>query len=369
MPLKRTRLEKPEKKHGLKGASLFNEHRIDKDILKVMDEYTYEELVTSWAYWCLKEGKDKKYEDVFRLGGSGDGGIDVVAYYDMVARESDIYQCKHYNHPVNRSDVIAELGKFLYHVYKGVLEIPKNYYLMTPQGISGQFNKIYSFPDKLKKEIKDSWDKDIAANIESKKVFKIDKELSDFLDGFNYTIFKLISPDKLIADVHEREHRHVYFQYFGVRNDDIERINLDAPTEIGDYEKTYIQHLMDAYNDVEGGDAITPENIGDTTYSRHFGFSRDEFWMAESVKKMSVENTPGDKDEFKELEKDMLHHVNDTYETAQANGYERMKAVTDKATSMPKKENRVISGELGAGELKGVCYQLSNKDELVWKKK
>jgi hypothetical protein len=56
-----TKLNKPEGKRGLKGAALFNEYRIDKDILKTMDEDTYEELVTSWAYWCLKEEKERKY--------------------------------------------------------------------------------------------------------------------------------------------------------------------------------------------------------------------------------------------------------------------------------------------------------------------
>ena len=82
-------LKKPEGKHGLKGAALFNENRVDKDILKAMDEDTYEEFVASWAFWCLKTDESSKYEDVFRIGGSGDGGIDVIAYYDMANRDYD----------------------------------------------------------------------------------------------------------------------------------------------------------------------------------------------------------------------------------------------------------------------------------------
>ena len=202
MPITTEILKKPESKRGLEGATLFNEHRIDKDILKTMDEDTYEELVASWAYWCLKEGKEKKYEDVFRLGGAGDGGVDVIAYYDIAKRDCDIYQCKHYDHPVNRGDVIAELGKFLYHVYTGEILIPREYFLMSPQGLSGPFNKIYSNPFNLKKEIKDAWDKDIAGKIESKKIIKLESDLEKFIDAFDYKKFKLISPDKLISDVH-----------------------------------------------------------------------------------------------------------------------------------------------------------------------
>ena len=55
------------------------------------------------------------------------------------------------------------------------------------------------------------------------------------------------------------------------------------------------------------------------------------------------------------------------YEEEYDNAYCRLKAVTDKATSFVKKE-RIISGELGSPELKGICFQLSNEDRLVWKK-
>jgi hypothetical protein len=41
--------------------------------------------------------------------------------------------------------------------------------------------------------------------------------------------------------------------------------------------------------------------------------------------------------------------------------------VTKASSSMPKKD-RIISGELGSRELKGVCFQLSNENRLIWKK-
>lgn len=365
--MKETILEKPDNKYGLKGSSLFNEHRKDKDILKAMDEDTYEELVTSWAYWCLKEGGKKRYEDVFRIGGSGDGGIDVIAYYDIANRDCDIYQCKHYDHKVNRSDVIAELGKFLYYVHKGVFNPPRNYFLMAPQGLSGPFNKIYSSCENLKNEIKKSWEKDISHNIVAKKRISLDETLISFINNFDFSRFKFISPDKLIADLYQKKNRRIYFQYFGVKKGDIERINLEVPSGCNEYESKYIQHLLAAYNDVEGMTIINEDCIGCSQFSKHFIRSREQFWLAESIKKMSEENCPGDRDEFKELEEDMMHHVADVHEAEYKDAYERVKAVTDKATSMQKKEERIISGELSSGELKGVCFQLSNEDRLIWK--
>ena len=50
-----TNLEKLEKKTA-------------EERLKFMDEDRYEEMITKWAYFCLKEDSNKKYEDVFRYG-------------------------------------------------------------------------------------------------------------------------------------------------------------------------------------------------------------------------------------------------------------------------------------------------------------
>ena len=103
-------LDKPKAEHKLKEELLFTETRRAEEILKTMDEDTYEELVASWAFWCLKD----RYEDVLRIGGSGDRGVDVIAYYDQKNNKCDIFQCKHYGHAIKQSDVIGELGKFLF---------------------------------------------------------------------------------------------------------------------------------------------------------------------------------------------------------------------------------------------------------------
>lgn len=360
-------LQKPETKHTLKGAEVFNERRRSKDILKTMDEGTYEEMVASWAYWCLKENDGRRYEDVMRIGGSGDKGVDVIAYYDQAANKCDIYQCKHYNHPVKRSEIIAELGKFLYFMSIGDLPVPESYFLMAPQDLSSQFLHLYEQPDKLKQTIIESWDKDVAGHIEKGESHLLEGDLKAFVEAFDYTRFKTYSSDKFLETLVNAEQRFVYFQYFGFRKEHLKRIKKDTPATVDDYEKTYIQHLMDAYNDVKGVEKVDTVNVMCTTFGPHFGRSRDEFWLAESVKKMGEENCPGDEDEFEELKDDVEGHVADTYEEEYKDAYERVKAVTKASSSMPKKD-RIISGELGARELKGVCFQLSNENRLIWKK-
>ncbi len=359
-------LKKPEGKHGLKDEQLFNETRRAEDILKTMHEETYEELVTAWAFWCLKEDGKSKYEDVLHIGGAGDKGVDVIAFVDQKTKKCDIYQCKHYNHPINRSDIIGEIGKFLYFMWKGEIAIPESYYLMGPEGMSGLFTHIYTDPNKLKKAIQDSWMKDIAGNIEKGKIHSLEGELETFVESFDYTKFKVYSVNRFLKDLLDCKMRFVYFQYFGFHKEYMHRIKKPTPTELDEYERKYIGHLLAAYNDVDGVSGIDEESVKSSEFAGHYNRSRDEFWLAESVKKMDEENSPGDKDEFEELKDDMEDYVADTYEQTYKDANQRMRAVTDKSTSMPKKD-RIISSELGVRELKGVCFQLSNEDRLIWK--
>ena len=359
-------IKKPDNNHGLKGAALFSENRKDKDILEAMDEDTYEELIASWAYWCLKESVNE-YQDVLRLGGTGDGGMDVVAFYNQETRDCDIYQCKHYDSPIKKTAVIAELGKFLYHVFTELLPCPRNYYLMAPKGLSSPFTHIYTNSEKLKQTIISEWNASIAEHITKGEKIKYEGELIDFLNNFDYAKFKFYSPDRLLKDILKQQNRHVYHQYFGVRKEELVRHKLSAPSNLSAYESNYIGHLIDAYNDVSD-DRLSVENVEVSKFGPHYKRSREEFWLAESVRMMGVENCPGDFDEYQELEDDMMHHIADTYENVYENAYKKLKAVTDKSTSFPKKE-RIISGELGPAELKGVCFQLSNEDKLIWKGK
>lgn len=361
------KMEKPKGWHRLKDEQLFNETRRAEDILKTMHEETYEELVTAWAFWCLKEDGKSKYEDVLHIGGAGDRGVDVIAYLDQTTKKCDIYQCKHYNHPINRSDIIGEIGKFLFFMWKNEIAIPESYYLMGPEGLSGQFTHIYTDPVKLKKTVQDRWEKDVSGHIEKGKTHLLEGELKNFVEGFDYTKFKVYSVNRFLKDLQDCEKRNVYFQYFGYHKEFFRKIKIPAPAELDEYERKYIGHLLDAYNDVDGVTGINEETIKSSEFAGHYNRSRDEFWLAESVKKMDEENRPGDTDEFEELKDDMADYVADTYENRYSDANQRMRAVTDKSTSMPKKD-RVISGELGPRELKGVCYQLSNEDKLIWKK-
>ena len=109
--LKLTPIGPVERNHALSPQQLFIRDRTEKQILFSMDEDAYEELVASWAFLCLRE----KYSEVYRIGGAGDHGIDVLARLST-SDEFDIYQCKHYSSSLGISVVIPEICKILYFI-------------------------------------------------------------------------------------------------------------------------------------------------------------------------------------------------------------------------------------------------------------
>lgn len=137
------------------------------------------------------------------------------------------------------------------------------------------------------------------------------------------------------------------------------------PNDVAINEVAYIKHLLDAYTEDSSAN-ITVDNITDSAYNRHFSRSRESFYKAESVAMISKEISPATDDEFEKLKDDVLNHVGDTYEEDYNSGYERVKAVTKEASHFQVKQN-LLAPKIGSNELRGVCFQLSNEDKLIWK--
>jgi len=118
-----------------------NDERINPNIvplerLRAMDEDTYEEVVAVWAYCCVRS---EGYQEVYRVGGAGDKGRDVIAYIDRKNDIFDLYQCKHYKNSISYSTIRGEIGKLLTYTLRGDYSVPKNYYIVSPLGVSQSF--------------------------------------------------------------------------------------------------------------------------------------------------------------------------------------------------------------------------------------
>src|SRR4051812_31401426 len=107
--------------------------------LRIMDDKEWESFVLEWA-----NSLAQKYTHVHQCGGAGDLGRDVIGFKTGVNPQSawDNYQCKHYAQPLAVADVVAEVGKLLYHASQGEFSLPDEYFFVAPQGPSTALLKV-----------------------------------------------------------------------------------------------------------------------------------------------------------------------------------------------------------------------------------
>lgn len=185
-PLERPKADSPN--------MLSNDERINPNIvplekLRAMDEDTYEDVVAAWAYCCVKS---EDYQEVYRVGGAGDKGRDVIAYIDRKNDVFDLYQCKHYKDSISYSMIRGEIGKLLTYTLRGDYSVPKNYYIVSPLGVSQSFfDLLRDGARELKRLLKKDWNEHIKDKIGIVYGSDLDPEMADYIDHFDYSIISV----------------------------------------------------------------------------------------------------------------------------------------------------------------------------------
>lgn len=345
---------------------LDNDERLRSDVtplqrLRNIDEDTYEELVCVWAFSCLMY---KGYKEVYRVGQSGDKGRDVLAYYDRANGIYDLFQCKRYDSALVYSQLRGEIGKLIVYTYTNTYPLPQSYYLVCPNDVSQSFIDLLADKgQQLKAKIKEDWNDEIKKKV-GKNWIKMDEVLERYIDGFDFDVIKKIEPLRFINEIKESPY---YFYYFGGGFNMIKVEKLSVPETPRISERTYIQHLNDAYSEDCGHevDAL----ITDDKYNRHLLRARTSFYEAEEVKIASRKSTSPDADEFESLKEAVLRHIGNELDEDYPNGFNKVKAIETKASIYHAPESMLIAHLIGSNTCVGVCHHLSNEDKIQWKVK
>ena len=170
--------------------------------LETFDEDTWEDITLELVhYW------KKQYQKVVRCGGGGDLGRDVIAYTPN--EEWENFQCKYYAKPLTLDEAIREVGKLIYHSYKGEYSVPIKYYFVSPKGVQTQLLNHLMDSQKLKDELIKRWDKQCRTKITKKHKIELDKHLLLYIDNsIDFKIFDHIPPLDII-DLHKQTPYHV----------------------------------------------------------------------------------------------------------------------------------------------------------------
>ena len=351
---------------------LTNSERLDASVqplqrLRDMEEDAYEELVQVWAYMCIKA--EGKYAQVHRIGGAGDKGRDVIAYYDGSHNIFDLFQCKHYDHALNYSDLYGEVGKLLTYTFNKTYAVPQNYYLLCPHGVAQSFRDLLSDDaNQLKANLLTDWNEKVVAKVGTKNGIKLDEKLKRYIQDFDYSIIREIPPMTFI-DTFREEGAPYFFYYFGGGWNAIKKTTLEVPATPAESETNYISSLYDAYSE-HAGKTIGSDNITDNKkYYDHLTRSRSAFYSAEEIRLTSRRSTPPESDEFEGLKKQIKTFIGDTYDEDFPDGFTKVKKVVEKAGDYQHSEGLLIGQFLDSNSKQGICHHLSNEGELTWKTK
>jgi hypothetical protein len=313
--------------------------------------------------WVTAVSKTEQYVRVGRLSGPGDMGVDVAGFRDDKKFQGkwDNYQCKFYVDPITVGEGLEEIGKLIWYSFKGEYAPPQKYYFVAPKGVAPLLKKLL-INGKLKAEMKKRWDKACKDKITTKQAIALDGDFLTFFDGFDFAIFDYKEALEII-DGHRKS------EYFAARFGGglPDRPGVPAPPpHSGPSESRYIEQLYDAYGEREQQTISDSAALGSfPELSEHLDRQRETFYHAEALRNFARDTVPPGT--FENLQNEIYDGVVEVEKGAHKDGFDRVNAVTQSATTLQLTSNGLIT-VMNVKDRKGICHQLANVDKLKWKK-
>jgi hypothetical protein len=323
------------------------------------DPSQWETFIDEWVS-SLKT----KYHKVLRYTGTNDRGIDVAGFADKSYLQGvwDNYQCKHYRDAITPGTAWPEIGKMLWHSFRGEFAPPHAYYFVAPRGTGTTLTQYLTNAPALKAALIEAWSKVVADKITATQLVKLEGKFAEYVDAFDFSIFQPMSPREVIE-----QHRATPYFIARFGGGLPPRPVVGAPpTDPADHESVYVARLLAAYAD--HAKAEVPDLAALKAWKPledHFKRQRECFYHAESLRVFVRDKVePGT---FEWLQDEIYHGVADSADSDHADGFERVKAVTQAAQDV-----LLDAHPLGASALvkdkRGICHQLANEGRLKWTK-
>ncbi len=332
-----------------------------QDRVGLYSDKEYEAYIEEWAFHTLR---NRGYEDVERVTGPGDMGIDVIAYKDKKTTLFENYQCKHYAKQLTPAVVWVEIGKMVYYSYTQQINYPEKYYFVAPKGVSAGLKLLLRDPIKLRKGLIDHWEKKCKKEISKKVTIDLTDDLKKHINALDFSIYDSIQPLEVLEDLRGT---NVYIERFGGVLP--ERPEYEKPTShIKSIEMVYVTQLLDAYSDHSGTRICSLEDLKkNESYLEHFARSRFAFYDAEALERFSRDTLFPNSTLFEDLKEEVYQGVVDLLNLSTEDGYSNVVKVTQEAINMPL-DSSPIKMYLTNPVRKGVCHQLANNNKLKWVK-
>jgi hypothetical protein len=329
-------------------------------LIELLEPAQWEEFTEEWATSL------KSYKGVERWSGPGDMGRDIVAFMTdkKYAGPWDNYQCKRYATKLQPNDVWVEFGKVIYYTFKKEFSVPTNYYFAASKGVGLKLQRLLADAVKLRSELIKNWDAHCRKGITDTAEIPLDGPLHDYLNKFDFTIFKYKTVVELVAG-HAKTIYHT--RRFGTANFP-ERPPITIPPDaIQQTESRYVQQLFEVYSEKLAKQLNAPDDLAAyPELANHFNRSREVFYYAESLRNFPRDSV--DPGAFDEIREEIYHGVVNTYEMDYANGYMRMATTLQQAGNITPNCNALCI-RVQTQDKHGICHHLANEDRFEWVKK
>lgn len=328
--------------------------------LKLIQTYSPQEWEAFIEEWT--EGFAPPYVQVVRLGGAGDMGRDVIGHYEppeIRPRPCDIYQCKHYDHPLAPTDAYLELGKLCVYTQRGDYPLPRRYRFVPPRGIGPKLYNLFNYPDRLKGQLITNWDQYVSKKVSDSDEFPLAGELKTYVEGFDFSIVSHVTPMEVLTQHQRTLHWHRRFKIDPPVRPPLQPV----PPAIQSNEQAYIRCLFLAYSDHIKRPIALADLDGLPQFLRHFSQARGDFFSAEALSRFSRDNFAVGA--FDAIKKHVHDGVIDITCIAHADGFACLIDVLKQAAAllMPASD---LTPYVWPADKKGICHQLANDGTLSW---
>lgn len=340
--------------HVVSGISIPKTRRVQ---LFGSDEW--EEFTEEWA-----SSLESSYHCVKRFAGAGDKGLDVVGFIasNQFNDGWDNYQCKFYDKPLTPSDVWVEFGKIVYFTHCGEYTPPQKYYFVAPKQVGTKLGKLLASAPKLKQELKENWEKHCEDGITSTAKIKLEGDLLEHLESFDFTIFDSISLVRMIE-------QHASTPFHAVRFGGGLSIRPEPeipPEDTVSLDHRYVRQLLSIYAQSIGEGPQSPDLSlleKDESIRKNFRRQRERFYHAESLRNFSRDTVPPGV--FEDLQNDIFDGVVDLCESQHECGMDRLNTTMSQAANVAV-DSSPLASVTRPRDKQGMCHQLVNDSRLSW---
>ncbi|QQU04770.1 ABC-three component system protein [Myroides odoratus] len=306
-----------------------------------------------------------EYKKIERIGGANDNGRDVIAYIENIEKENykwDCYQCKHYVHPIQPSDIYVEIGKILYYTFKEEYPIPQNYFIIAPKDCGTKLSKMLQKPEVLKKELQNNWKNYCETKITKIEVVELEGAFLKYVKDFDFKIFKKTNI-KAVLEKHKSHPNHII--RFGGGLPVRPKFDKNEIDQIKSNELIYIKQLLLAYEDESKTKFKNKEDLKlHKNYEGHFNRARIDFHYAEQLRNFYRDSLPTNT--FQDFQDEIYNGIVDTVEDYHDNAFKKVKEAEKLASTLQLSSNPLTTVSI-VNDRKGICHQLVNDKKIVWK--